>query len=228
MTLFNYKNCTYCKNNNNDFKIELSKIMPVNVCDKICEYNVSCSKCRSLHLKEVEFMEDKELPDEGLEKFELQLDFFRKMMCSHDPMEFHTQGHPNIMYFHYDKYHRKRIDRLFDENCVKKRFKDKRMYYQAIKSYCKNNVMEVLKILSECISIKNLKECKRRGGLPNLNSYWEYRGYSYYMRNILSCLIELYTDALIEYYEDYCCQSGLWAYSNWIAVEVEYGSNSRD
>ena len=212
-----------CKKCNNDIKIELSKILPANVCNKIGEYTVKCHKCQTLYLKEKEFMKDKELPDEGLEKFELQLDFFRKMMCSHDPMEFHPQGHPNIMCFHYDKYHRKRVDTLFDNNCVKRRFKDKRMYYQAIKSYCKNNVMEVLKILGECISIKKLKEHKRKGGFPNLNSYWEYRGYSYYMRHILSCLIELYTDVLIEYYESYCCDIGMTEYSNMIAVEIEYG-----
>ena len=142
MTLFSYEHCKRCKKRNNENKLELSKVLPVNVWNIIVGYNVSCLKCKSLHSKDVKFMKDKELPDEGLEKAELQLDF------SKDPMEFHTYGHPNTMYFHYDKKHRKRIDRLFDEDIVKEPFNGKRMFYQA------------LKILSICICFKDHKCCR--------------------------------------------------------------------
>ena len=201
MTLFNYEHCKVCKNITNDMKTELSKILPANVCNLIGEYNSKCFKCRTLYLKEEEFMKDKVLPDEGLEKFELQLDFFRKMMCSKDPMKFHTQGHPNIRTFHYDKWHRRRIDRLFDEDIVKERFETRRMYYQAMKSYCKNEVVEIINILGDCISIKDLKELKRKGYLPHPNSYWTFRGREYEMRYINAELMELYTDVIIKGYE---------------------------
>ena len=36
--VFNYDNCKYCKNNMNNNKVELSKLLPTNLCDKICRY----------------------------------------------------------------------------------------------------------------------------------------------------------------------------------------------
>ena len=59
MTLFNYEHCKMCKNNNNNIKIELSKILPVNVCNKICEYNVNCSKCKTLLKREDDFFKNR-------------------------------------------------------------------------------------------------------------------------------------------------------------------------
>ena len=47
MTLFNYEHCKMCKKRNNGMKIELSKILPVNVCNKVGEYNVNCHKCKN-------------------------------------------------------------------------------------------------------------------------------------------------------------------------------------
>lgn len=38
---------------------------------------------------------------------------------------------------------------MFDKECAKERFKGKRMYCQAMMSYCKNNTMEVLVILNK-------------------------------------------------------------------------------
>ena len=144
-------------------------------------------------------------------------------MCSNDPMEFHRYGYPKIRTFHYDKWHRRRIDRLFDEEIVKERFETRRMYYQAIKSYCKNEVVEVSNILGDCISIKDLKELKRKGYLPHPNSCWAFRGREYEMRYIVSELIELYTDVIIKGYEEYCCELGMEQYSGCIAGEIEYG-----
>ena len=45
MTLFNYSKCEYCENKMNKNKVELSKLFPTNVCNKICDYNVTCNKC---------------------------------------------------------------------------------------------------------------------------------------------------------------------------------------
>ena len=59
MSLFNYEGCKYCKNSMNNNKVELSKLLPVNVCNKICEYNVSCYKCRNLLKKEDEFFKNR-------------------------------------------------------------------------------------------------------------------------------------------------------------------------
>ena len=59
MTLFDYEQCKMCKKRNNDIKTELSKILPVNVCNKICEYNVNCYKCKTLLKREDEFFKNR-------------------------------------------------------------------------------------------------------------------------------------------------------------------------
>ena len=68
-----------------------------------------------------------------------------------------------------------------------------------MKSYCKNNSLEVKSILEYCINVKKLNHMKRDGlFMPNLNSWWEHRNKDYYMRNILSDLMEIYTDQIIK------------------------------
>ena len=115
---------------------------------------------------------------------------------------------------------------MFDIEYVKERFKKRRMYFQALKSYCKNNNKEVLSILQRCINIKKLKELKYdRRRFPHLDEYWTYRGRDYYMRDIVCELIEIYIDISIKGYTDYCCELGMYQYGGCIASEVEYGSS---
>lgn len=57
----------------------------------------------------------------------------------------------------------------------------------------------------------------------NLHDTFTYRGREYEFRNILSELIEFYTDILIEEYEEYCCEDGMCQYSGCIAGEIEFG-----
>ena len=64
---------------------------------------------------------------------------------------------------------------MFDIEYVKERCKKRRMYFQAMKSYC---------ILQRRINIKKLKELK-------------YRGQDYCMRDNICELIEIYADILI-------------------------------
>ena len=100
------------------------------------------------------------------------------------------------------------------------------MYYQALKSYCKNNENEVCIILRKCLDIEDLINFKRYGfSFPNLNSWRSYRNRSCYMRNILSDLIEIYTDQLIKGYEHYCCECSMSCYSGCIDGEIKYGTN---
>ena len=49
---FNYQNCKNCKKNNSDIIVELSKLLPVSVCNKIGEYNIYCHKCNNLFKRE--------------------------------------------------------------------------------------------------------------------------------------------------------------------------------
>ena len=116
---------------------------------------------------------------------------------------------------HYDdKQYRRNIDSIFDKLGVKERFKNRKMFYQAMKSYCRNNSHEVSLILRKCIKIEHFSFMKNNEfNFPNLNSWWSYRNNYYYMRHILSDLIEIYTDQLIEGYEHYCCECSMNCYS---------------
>ena len=71
-------------------------------------------------------MKEKTLPDEGLEKAELQLDSFGKEFRFRDPMDYH-EGRPNVIHYHCrTKAHNRRIDNMFDIEYVKERFKKKK------------------------------------------------------------------------------------------------------
>ena len=96
--------------------------------------------------EEEHFMRDKDIPEEGLEKAELQLKIIEQMQNNDIT---HLTGN------HYDmKQYRKSIDIIFDKHEVKERLKNRKMYYQALKSYCKNNSHEVSLTLRKCIKIE--------------------------------------------------------------------------
>ena len=59
-----------------------------NVCNNICEFNDKRFKRKSLYLREIEFMKDKEFPEQGLEKVEKQLSFFRTAFRDKDAMKY--------------------------------------------------------------------------------------------------------------------------------------------
>ena len=64
------------------------------------------------------------------------------------------------------------------------------MYYQALKSYCKNNEYKVCVVLKHCLKVEELKHWKQNGFcFPNLNSWWSYKNNNYYLRHIPSELL---------------------------------------
>ena len=84
---------------------------------------------------------------------------------------------------------------LLDGKDVKEIFQNRKMYYNAIKSYCKNKIVQVERLLGYCIVLKTLKHMMRDGlFMPNPNVWWENTNTDYPMRNILSDLIDIYTD----------------------------------
>ena len=193
VTLFNYDNC-FCKNENCKSVVALANILPVNVCNLIGGYiKPTCFDCSDLMEAEEHFVRDKQIPEEGLEKAELQLQVI-KLMQNTDITQLAENGY-SIKIRHY----RKHIDRVFDIHEVKEWFRYTTMHYQALKSYCKNNQDEVTLLLKHCLKIEELKFIINSDlFFPNLNSWWSYINTSYYIRNILSDLIEIYTDQLIK------------------------------
>ena len=199
--------------------VALANILPVNVCNLIGGYiKPTCFDCWYLRDEEEHFMRNKDIPEEGLEKAELQLQVIKLMQ--NNVFTLLVENQYSIKIRHY----RKHIDRVFDIQEVKERFKTRKMYYQGLKSYCKNNQKEVAVLLKNCLKIEELKFIKNSDlFFPNLNNWWSYRNNNYYMRNILSDLIEIYTDQLIKGYEHYCCEYSMSCYSGCVAGEIEYG-----
>ena len=129
--------------------VALANKLPVNVCNLIGGYNkADCFKCQCLKEKEKSLMKEPSLLDDGIEKAEAQLLFFRSMF-NKDITQLHLHHLDNKSY-------RKSIDKLFDKQEVQERFENRKIYYQAMKSYCKNNSLEVKSILEYCINIKKL------------------------------------------------------------------------
>lgn len=89
----------------------------------------------------------------------------------------------------------------------------------------RKNPLEFMLILYNCISIKELNNIVK---FFNLSEIFIYRRREYEVRYILMQIIELYTDILIEGYEDYFCELGMDQYSGCVAGEVEYGYGLRN
>ena len=63
--------CKKMQNNNN---VELSKLLPSNICNKITDHNIYCGKCCNIFKKEQSLLRVKDLHE--YDKFYLQLKFF--------------------------------------------------------------------------------------------------------------------------------------------------------
>ena len=118
MTLFNYSECKMCKRLGDNRKIALSNIFPSNVCDLIVDFNHQCYSCKCLFEKETEVKNNgryNKVPEhEGLEKAELQLEFFHK----------YYKNPIGLMYDekNWVKKIKKDIDTMFDADFMKKEF----------------------------------------------------------------------------------------------------------
>ena len=155
MALFNYDNCPW-KNVRCKSVVALANIFPVSVCNLIGDYSKpTCFDCLYLLDEEEHFMRDKDIPEEGLEEAELQLKSIKQMQNT--AITHLTDNHYDI------KTIQKNIDRIFGKQEVKERFKNRKMYSQAMKSYCKNNEREVRVVLKHCLKDEELKQWKQNG-----------------------------------------------------------------
>ena len=146
MTLFNYEHCKKCKKCNNDIKIELSKVLPVNVCNNICEYNVNCSKCKTLLKREDEFFKNR--TGGVMPLIEKQIFFISsweyKLFC------YIPSGQGLIVM-------KKQIDFIFDDQKVKEKYFKNKMLLQATKSWAKRDIHIVQDINRMIADVSNLR-----------------------------------------------------------------------
>ena len=85
--LFNYDKCECCKKQRHNINVELSNLLPSNVCNKITESNINCDRCCLTYKREQSFLKVKDLHDYDI--FYLQLTFFLKY--SQQPRLFNWQ-----------------------------------------------------------------------------------------------------------------------------------------
>ena len=74
--MFNYTNCNKCIKCKNDTKMELYKIFPVEICNRIGDCNVYCSECSRIRQEEVDFLQVN-LENQKMSTIERQLLFFK-------------------------------------------------------------------------------------------------------------------------------------------------------
>ena len=105
----------------NNNKVELSKLLPVNVCNKICEYNVSCYKCRNLLKKEDEFFKNR--TGGVMSRIEKQIFFISHNEC---------KVFNNFIWGRELKEMKKEIDYILDNPKVKENISNVKYYYKQL------------------------------------------------------------------------------------------------
>ena len=137
--IFEHNTCKKCKSEMFDTKILLNHILPSGICNSICDYHISCRKCKDLIAKQNEFIETYLPQSHSYTKVELQMLIVDKYF----PFRISLWDDDKIK-----KYH---IDQIFDKDDVKKRF-IKQESIQAIKSFCKKTCSLIRCLI--CLLIK--------------------------------------------------------------------------
>ena len=119
--VFNYDNCKYCKIAMHNNKVELSKLLPTNLCDKICDYNVSCNKCCNLLKKEDDFFQNR--IGGAMSTIEKQIFF-----TSHNECKVFN----NFLWGNALKEMKKEIDNIFDNPKIKENIPNVKYYYKQL------------------------------------------------------------------------------------------------
>ena len=189
MTLFNYEHCKMCKKRNNDMKIELSKILPVNVCSKIAEYNVNCHKCKTLLKREDEFFKNR--TGGVMPSIEKQIFFISSWEYK---LFFHFPWGSGLIEL------KKAIDTIFDDPEVKEKYCKNKLLLQATKSWAKKDIHTVQSINSNIANVSHLRR-RIRGFIED--RIYRFRNKEFDIIDILLCFITEYVYYLCKYYINY-------------------------
>ena len=194
MALFNYSCCKSCKFSQDRKKYVLLDVLPVDICDKVSKF-FGCWRCEWMRQREEEMFKKYIGKDNTYTKPELQILFFRLYNPSIllEPMICH------------EKSMKKEIDRIFDKEGVRDRFRSK-VYLQAVKSYCKKDLRVIREVAFYCYDLKKFKEI--------FSVFSNERGYIY--RNTQYDMEMLLRPFLIEYIKyqigsdkQYCDMKGI-------------------
>lgn len=192
MTVFNYDNCKYCKNKMNNNKVELSKLLPTHLCDKISDYNVSCNKCSNLLKKEDDFFKNR--TGGVMPIIEKQIFFISQFEC---------RVFLNWNWGRDLKEMKKEIDVIFDNPKVKEKYFKCKILLQATKSWAKKDI-HILQNIHR--NINDVSYLRRRIRDFVEDRVYSFRNVDFDMIDILRCLITEYVNHLCKYYIDYMCK----------------------
>ena len=195
MTVFNYDNCKYCKNKMINHKVELSQILPTNLCDKICDYNVNCYTCKNILKKEDEFFKNR--TGGVMPLIENQIFFISHNEC---------KVFNNFPWSNAVKEIKKEIDNILDNPNVKETYSKCKILLQATKSWAKKDIHIIVSIHQNIDDVSNLR---RRIREFIEDRVYTFRNIDFDMVDILRCLITEYVNHLCKYYVDYMCKKEL-------------------
>ena len=157
--LFDYSRCEECKKHKaqlNDIKLTLCNKLPPQICNAIGEYGGCCEKCTEMKLNEKEFM--KQQKNSNLDKFELQIKFFRIYHYNKMPIEFYSASRQTLT---------KQINDFYSNEGLVERFGGER-YVKPDRAFVKQN-RELFKYLdlnltnrTELINLFRVFEIKER------------------------------------------------------------------
>ena len=127
--LFIYDKCECCKKQRNNINVELSKLLPSNICNKITENNINCDRCCLTYKKDQQFCK-KYIFSNDESKFYNQLLFFSK-----------NNKKSHLFYWKYSKtQYNKNMDKLFEDEELIKRLGDGWKNVKKYRAFAKNIV----------------------------------------------------------------------------------------
>ena len=173
--LFNYDKCECCKKQRNNINVELSKLLPSNICNQITENNINCNRCCLTYKREQSFLKVKDLHD--YDKFYLQLTFFLKH--SEQPRLFNWQCSK--------KHYEENMDTLFKDEELIKRFGDGWKDVKKYRAFAKKYRELFIWIDHNIFRIETIQEILKQWNLSR-NQYFKYYGKKY-SAVLLICLI---------------------------------------
>ena len=173
--LFNYDKCECCKKQRNDINVELSNLLPSNICNKITENNINCKSCSLTHIREQDFMKVYDLHD--YDKFYVQLKFFLKY--SKEPQLFNWQCSTT----HYNE----NMDKLFKNEELIQRFGEGFKDVKKYRAFAKKNREMFIWIDHNIFRIETIQEILKEWGVSKAK-YFKYYGKKHSVV-LLICLI---------------------------------------
>ena len=186
--VFNYTKCKKCNHENNNAKVILNDILPAGICDKICNYNISCKKCKWLLEKENEFIENHLPKNHKYTNIELQMLIIDKYF----PYRISIVDTDKIV-----KYH---IDQVFDKDEVKKNL-SKQESRQAIKSFCKKHCRFIQCLVPSIFNKQDFKIIINAHRQNIFNRHYKYRNKIHSVEAILWLFFNEYIRDRLEYAE---------------------------